>query len=317
MSRPSGQAPAGGLGRVVLGTIAFALVAPIAFVTVPLATLLIASRPSAPVEVIASGVAVGYSLWWLIQSGTLPDQVLRAACLIGALVYLWTSLRTRWSFPHRSLLAVGGAVLAVGTGLLLVGSSLAAVRWWVAHQSGIATRHLVGVLWSVAETGADRAAQEAEQVLLGVTRAMAEFFPALTALEILGGLALATALVRRIARRPAPRALERLAEFRFSEHLGWIAVVALGAALLPGLSAARLIALNLLAVLGFLYALRGAAVAAAALGAVGGGGFFLWTVLAAIFLLLMPVVLGGAVLLGVLDAGVDLRRRWQTPRTSA
>ncbi len=83
------------------------------------------------------------------------------------------------------------------------------------------------------------------------------------------------------------------------------------AILVPKLVAAKAAAANLLLLGAVLYALRGAAVAVFALHALGGGGFFLRLFLMVILVLMLPFVLGGAILLGVLDGGLDLRRRWR------
>lgn len=317
MAMPSERAPVSGLGRVVAATIAFVLLAPAALVTVPLAALLLVSRPSAPGELVAAGVTMGYSVWWLLQPGALPDQVLRTVCLAGALVYVTATLATRLSFPHRVIVAAGSALVAVAGGLLVIGSSVGAVQWWVAHQVGLTIRQMVGELWVLSSGRTAQTIATLEGWLEGSLHTMVAFFPAVTLLESMLGLALATALVRRIARAPAAPALEPFREFRFNDHLGWLAVGGLALALVPGFDAVHLPAMNLLVVLAAFYALRGFAVAAFGLAAVGAGGFFLWLLFAVIFFLLLPVVLGGAVLLGVADAGVDLRRRWRTPRTSA
>ena len=47
-----------------------------------------------------------------------------------------------------------------------------------------------------------------------------------------------------------------------------------------------------------------------------GSGAFAAVAGVAVAFLLLPVVLGSAVLLGVIDAGLDLRRRWSKPPTS-
>jgi uncharacterized protein YybS (DUF2232 family) len=69
------------------------------------------------------------------------------------------------------------------------------------------------------------------------------------------------------------------------------------------------IAGNLLLVTGALYALRGVAVAAFGISVFGGAGFFLIAVTTVILILVLPAALATAVLVGVLDAGFDLRRR--------
>jgi uncharacterized protein YybS (DUF2232 family) len=106
--------------------------------------------------------------------------------------------------------------------------------------------------------------------------------------------------------------LARFRDFRFSEHLGWAAAIPLLIILLPDLIRAKVAASNLLLLVGTLYALRGLAVAAFLAGIAGTGP--LATVLAVVMAIFMlPLVLGGGILLGLLDAGIDLRRRWRKP----
>ena len=140
------------------------------------------------------------------------------------------------------------------------------------------------------------------------------YFPGLIAIELMVGLALATKLYHRISPRPHGEPVGRLRDFRFSDHLGWAAAIPLVIVLLPRLAALKILASNLLLVTGALYALRGVAVAVTGAALAGSGPFAAGLAVVAAFLLL-PVVLGGAVLLGVIDAGMDLRRRWSKPPT--
>jgi hypothetical protein len=127
-------------------------------------------------------------------------------------------------------------------------------------------------------------------------------------------LAIATAIYHRAAKNPTGPPLRRFRLFRFSEHLGWVAVGSLLAILIPKLAAVKLTAANILLVVGALYALRGAAVAAFGIALAGGMNFFLWALFSVIFFMMLPVFVGGAILLGVIDTGVDFRRRWTAPR---
>jgi hypothetical protein len=152
-----------------------------------------------------------------------------------------------------------------------------------------------------------------ERWLRTVTRTLSDFAPALAALQLLAGFGLAGVTYRRITSAPVGALPGRLRDFRFSEHLGWTAVVPLAVLLAPKLAAAKLAAANVLAVAAVLYAVRGIAVASFGLNMIGAGGFFLWAALVAIFFLMLPFVVGGAILLGILDAGLNLRRRWSEP----
>ena len=113
---------------------------------------------------------------------------------------------------------------------------------------------------------------------------------------------------------PVRRTVGRFRDFRFSEHLGWAAVLALAIVLLTRFVTMKLLAANVLIVTGFLYALRGAAVIWFALALAGGPGFLSTAVIVLSILFMLPVVLIGAILLGIADAGLDLRQRWSTPR---
>jgi uncharacterized protein YybS (DUF2232 family) len=73
-------------------------------------------------------------------------------------------------------------------------------------------------------------------------------------------------------------------------------------------SRAKVAASNMLLLVGALYALRGLAVAAFVAGLAGTGPVATTLAVMAGFFML-PVALGGGILLGVLDAGMDLRSR--------
>jgi uncharacterized protein YybS (DUF2232 family) len=172
-------------------------------------------------------------------------------------------------------------------------------------------------LWSGTEPAADStvagsrpAAGQIEELFLDVVPAVADYYPALLAFELFVAFAIALAVYHRVAKSPRGLPLGRFRDFRFSEHLGWVPAIALLVILVPKLAAARLAATNVLLVAAGLYALRGFAVVAFGLQAVGGGGVLLVILSAIILFFLLPIVLAGALVLGVVDAGFNLRRRW-------
>jgi hypothetical protein len=154
-------------------------------------------------------------------------------------------------------------------------------------------------------------AQRLTDILEVTVRFMADYYVGLMTLQIIAGLALATAVYHRLASKPRGEPPGRFREFCFTEHLGWPAMASLVVVLVPRLSAAKLGASNVLLVLAALYALRGVAVATAGLQHLGSGLITFLTVVTAC--LMLPVAAIGAILLGIVDTSFDLRRRWVSP----
>ena len=317
MSVPS-ESPRGGGGLGLLlvsgAGIAFAIFAPIGLLTVPLAGLVLVTRFRHLSAVVTASLLTGISIWWLVQIGDPPDQVIRAAAVMGSAAFVVTFLSTSWSLTHRSLAAIG--VAAVGTGALLSAASTSwpEIRWWVESRAQSAAQLALTKL-SGDEPGAvdDALVVQLEAWFESVIPLMADFFPATVAVQMLAGLALATVLSHRFA--PAAGVTwGKFRDFRFSEHLGWIAVIALAIVLLTKAATLKLMAANVLVVAGLLYTLRGAAVAWFGLTLTGGPGLLTTGLVVFSVVFMLPVIIIGAIFIGVVDAGLDLRRRWPTPQ---
>ncbi len=314
--------------RVLLGLlfalgagIAFAIFAPIGLLTTPLAAMVLVAHARTR-HVLAASFLTGVSLWWLAQIGSPPDQMVRAAAVIGSAVFGATFASTKWSHTHRSLIAVGMAagIVSVLFGVMRV--SWPEVRWWVESRIQFAAQMtLTRMSGNQLGSGGD---VSNGNPMLGqldgwfdrVIPIMADYFPATVAVQMFMGFALAAVLFRRIAPE-AGAVIGRFRDFRFSEHLGWIAVVALALILMLRAGALKLLAANVLVVAGALYALRGSAVVIFGLAMTGGPGLFTTGIMAFLMVFMLPVVLAGTILLGVVDAGLDLRRRWTTPQERA
>lgn len=321
MTTGSEQGPSsrGRLGRVVGAAVAFALLAPVGLATVPLATLVLLSRPRTGGELVAAGLASGVSLWWLLEPGTMADQTAKAAAVIATATFVLASRYSRSSLTHRVLLAAGAA--AVGLAVMFLAGPWAwdDVRFWVERRTGFTVRLVLARFFVTASTTSSAASVGAdlERWFDASVEFLADHYAAVVALQLMAGLVLASSLYHRVTRQPIAAPVGKFRDFRFTEHIGWIAVVALTVILVPRLAAAKLAAANLLIVTGALYALRGLAVAAFGISAAGGAGAgtAILTALAVVFIL--PAVVAGAILLGVLDAGLDLRRRWDRVGRSA
>jgi uncharacterized protein YybS (DUF2232 family) len=173
-------------------------------------------------------------------------------------------------------------------------------------------RALIGAVWAGDEAGIAIKMSNPEQIqgwLESMVRMAGELYGAIVALTVGVALYAAAAIFQRVGKQREGQPLGRLADFRFSEHLGWVSVLSLAAVLIPKLVALKMAATNILVVSAALYALRGVAVFVFFLEVFGSGGFLLSLLIAVIIFVMLPVVIGGTVVLGVLDTGLDFRRR--------
>ena len=132
-----------------------------------------------------------------------------------------------------------------------------------------------------------------------------EVFPAVAGLTSVAGLAVAWWAYTRIA-LDRDEGLRPLREFRFNDHLVWLFIAGLTLVLADGGEAVRRTGSNTLLFMGALYALRGAAVVAF----FGGGqSLFGLLMLALALMLVAPVVVTGAMVIGLGDTWLDLRGR--------
>lgn len=295
-----------------MGPLAQTLATPVALVALPVVALLAAAGVRSPRSVVLGVTAGALALWWLLQAGDLPDQVMRAALVFTSVTFAAASRRPDLSFTHRALLAIAVAAVGVAASFLLFGWSWERLHWWVGFRTGAALRLVLSYAMVPSDSGSvDLDRPDFDQVLNDLVRTSSDLFPAALALQLLVCLALAVVVVTRLGRVRIGRPFGPLAEFRFSEHLGWLLAVAIVLLLVPGLGRARPLAVNLLVLMAALYAVRGMAVVLSGLKAVRAGPILYGVATMAVFF-----VLPGTVLLGVLDAGLNLRRR-RSPRTGA
>jgi Predicted membrane protein (DUF2232) len=270
-----------------------------------------------------AALAAGLGLWWLLQVGDPPDQLARAVAVLAAVAYVGLTMLTRLSVTHRSLVST---VLAGGAGaslLAVLGRSWESVRWWVEYRAGYTAQVVLSGMWAAVprtpdglpQPGQDRLVLQAEDWFNVALPWLGDLYPGLMALQLMGGLALAAFVAHRLGvrslRAPGP---SRFVDFRFTEHLGWAAVVALGAVLLLSEGTVRLAAANVLLVAAVLYGVRGAAVAWFGVTLRGGPTPLVYLVLAISILFLLPAIAVWSIVVGVADSGLDLRKRWTTPK---
>ena len=285
-----------------------------AFFLGPLGALLLVSRPRTLREWLWIAISIGALAAWLRLPTSLADHTARAsaAFFVGAFVAL-TLVGIRSLFT-RSVLAVIVAALAM-------------IAWFAAFQLRFAAleNELITRTWEtwrlwlpdlpaamppgtdVFLEGAvpDRARQFASTLTI-----MAALFPAGLALNALLGVRLAWGWYQRIACTPIMPPAKPFRDFRFNDQMVWVVVVSLATLLISSSRPVTLVAANVLAVVGVLYAARGAAIIRTSL-------LRATPVFVGILVLMMlalfsviPVVL---TLLGIADTWVDFRRRMAPP----
>lgn len=281
-------------------TFLLSVVQPVVLVVVPLALLAVTSRERRGtaflVALLAGLLAVGGAsdpgLWYLERGWA----VLVGGCFV-ALSLRWPGTR----FLTRGLGAVAGAFLAAG---LLFWTR---PEGWAVADWTITTRLSRGA----------GAALEAFRVLQGdgsgVSSALAtavhetaaiqgKVFPALLGLASVAGLGVAWWLYRRLV-HGTDRGLGPLGDFRFNDQLIWVLITGCLLLLLAEGGWSRTGA-NAVVFMGGLYALRGAAVVVF----LAGGVSLFGAIMAGLGLILLPpLILAGALVIGLGDTWLDLR----------
>lgn len=278
----------------------------------PVALLLLLSRPRTWREWFWIGVTAlaAVSLWRV--PGTLADQLVRSAGLFFAGAFVVASLTGIRSAFGRAVVAVTAAAVAT------IGWSVAFGIRWLDLRAAVVTTLWTGwrlVFPEMPEMPpegagiAGGASGELAAQLAAATRAMGDFFPALLVLTALAGGALAATWYHRIASSPVGPAPAWFRTFRFNDHVIWLLVLALVAAMAAPEGPLAVIGQNLLVAVGGVYAARGLAVVrwiTAALPPI-------YTVLLFVMVpFLLPLAVACAVI-GVADTWLDLRRRWPLP----
>jgi hypothetical protein len=287
-------------------------VASVALVAAPLGLLLAFHRPGKG-ETVLAALCFGIAAWTVAGS---PDGFGRIEgawiCLLTSGVVVALALR-----PPAKAGVIGTGLLAIACasamGIVLVAVtsfSWGELRWLAQRHFGMQARQVLEAMTRAlegSENGADTL-ETLSQAMDEVVGFVARFLPALVLIQSLAALAASWALYRLVARHPEGESLPPLREFRFSDHLIWGVVIATAALVAPGARALRPLAGNLATFFGALYIVRGLGVVAA-LGAAAGIGGPLAALLGFIAtLFLLPLVVFGALALGVSDTWVDWRR---------
>ncbi len=285
-----------------VGVILLSPVSPLILVCLPVAVLLLAYEARNPLALALAVVIVALAFR---GAGTATSPVWyweRAWALLVAGGFVLAGLLSReTSLVRRSVAAVAiafGVVAVVGA---LRPALLAEVDWWIGAQFDRAAL----AMYQWLQLGGD-VALTVSGAVRGVAEIQTLIYPALLGLASLCALAVAWYVVRRLD--GVESVLGTFKDFRFSDQLAWLLILGLALFVLPVGQLATRLGENVVAFMGGLYLLRGAAVLLwlGATVVTSGWSIALWALAA---LLLYPLVLGAALVMGLSDTWLDLRNR--------
>jgi hypothetical protein len=235
-------------------------------------------------------------LWWVERGWAL---------VVAGFFTALTLRRPEASFATRAMGAVAGA-LAVMAGFLGVRSGAwDSVDWMVrARMSDGVTTALEAIRML---RGGEAVPSSVVTAIQETVQLQGDVFPATVALASMAGLGVAWWMYRRVALGDDD-ALAPLRDFRFNDHLVWLLIGGLVLTVMQWSDVLARVGENALTFMGALYAVRGAAVV---LFLSGGLSLFGWVILAVGLVFVPPLVLTGAMVIGIGDTWLNIRVRAQ------
>jgi hypothetical protein len=311
------EAVASGRGRwstaaaLTLAVLLLSVFDALAMVLLPLAILMVGW----PAERRIGWIVAGLSLWVigvLVTAGGLALLARGWALLLGVAFLSATMARPEWPVISRGLAAAGFAAVIGGVGLMASGRAGeldVAVRAHFANVSNLTSgdleRRLPDTVWT----------EELRTATERIGELQAQMFPALLGLQSLAALALAAWWIRRLGRsRSRAFELAPFREFRFHDELIWALIGGILLMVMPLGPAIGRLGANLVLFMGALYALRGVAVYVFMLARSRSVPAIVVSVLVVVFL--YPLAMSAAVVMGVGDTWLDVRRRGAVAKPS-
>ena len=287
----------------------------------PLAGLLLVTGPVTAREwrwLIGTGAA---SLFWLVMSGGIADQVANATAVVMTGAFVASSIAEGRPVFTRACWAVLIASVCVALWCAVWGIAWQDLELALTRQWWAVSRDLSIVAGPVVNQSTET--RQFFERLADAGRPLAQLFPARLIVSGILGLVVAASWHQRITGRSLGPAAERLGDFRFTDHLVWVVILAVAVLLLPSFHLVQDLAdqspvggmllftveywgpaaQNTLVVCGALYAARGAAVLSRFLRPVPA---MILVVIATIFLL--PFAFIGLAAVGLADTWANFRR---------
>jgi len=212
----------------------------------------------------------------------------------------------RWPeqpFSDRALRAVGATLVVAVGGLAWRPEAWGAVDWIVRDRLHTGLSGALEGLRLI--QGGEPVASSTTAALRQAVELQADLFPATLALASMAGLGVAWWGYRTTSSQ-GDAALGRLRDFRFNDHLVWVFLAGLVLTVMRWGDVLARVGENVVTFMGALYALRGAAVL---LFLSGGLSMFGWVVLGLGLALVSPLILTGAMIIGLGDTWLNLRVR--------
>lgn len=282
-------------------TLATSVVQPSVLVAVPFLALVFALGFRGMGTAIAAAIALLVAATGPVDDGFWAMERAWAILLAGWFAAL-TLRRPQESFSTRAIAAVAGTAAVTAIFLAIRSGAWSTVEFAVYWRLG------QGVSTALEAMRMLRGGEALPPTIVATVQQTIEtqtvVFPAMLSLASLGGLGVAWWLYRRLAAGD-DQGLGPLREFRFNDHMVWFLIGGLVLLVLREDAFARLGA-NAVVFMGALYAVRGAAVIQFLS---GGLSFFGYALLAVGLLFVPPLVLTGAMVIGIGDTWLDVRTR--------
>ena len=300
------RASSGGWKRVFalfLVTLALSVVQPSVLAGIPLVLMVAALPVRRTGAYVAAAVAAFLALGGAARDGLWYAERGWAILLGGwfvALTLRWPTAR----FTTRGLGAVSGAAAAAVAVLGLSPGRWAVLDWRVGERMRAGISTALEAVRAVQGEG-EALSPALVAAVYRTAEVQAQIFPATLGLASLAALGVAWWVYVRLG-FGSDRGLGPMREFRFNDHLVWMFIAGLVLLVTGGESGPGRAGSNAVVFMGALYALRGTAVVVF----LGGGVSALGALLLALGLLFVaPVVLAGALVIGLGDTWLDIRGR--------
>lgn len=286
--------------------LATSVVEPVVLMGIPFVLLGIGLGIRRPVVLVVSLLAAFLVLGGVDQDGLwYLDRAW--AVLAGSCFLALTLLRPSSGFSGRALGAVAGAASLAALLISLRAQAWSTVDWVIRDrmEDGVATAVQALVLFR----GGDSLSPDMVATLYETVERQAGVFPAVLGVATLASLGVAWWLYVRLS-TGSDQGVGPLRDFRFNDHLVWLFIGGLVLLVMRWEAVSAQVGANAVVFMGVLYALRGAAVI---LFVSGGLSLLGYVLLGFGLVFLPPLVLTGAMVIGIGDTWLDVRRRVQEP----